>query len=253
MALSREHGAAVERLRSVMSAPKAEAYVQTSPLGPTGGITSFVTIARQAWAGGHVLAERLAKRLTALGIGHTPWTVWDNELVEKVAADSQVAHEVIEQFENASPSYLQEFLSGMLVPAHDHVGQFTLYRRLAITIRALAQAGQVIIVGRGGAFITRHMPGGIHLWVVADQQWRIRHASTILGIPHDEAAHKVHEVDRGRAGFYRRFWPNRPLSPELFHLTVNAELLPEERAVECAVPLVQALAQPTAALAGHHG
>jgi hypothetical protein len=96
------------------------------------------------------------------------------------------------------------------------------------------------------------MPGGVHLWLVADQPWRIRHAATALGVSHDDAAHRVQEVDRGRAGFYRRFWPNRPLSPELFHLTINAELLPEDRAVECAVPLVQAVAEP-AALAGHHG
>ena len=253
MALSREHGAAIERLRTVMSAPKAEAYVETSPLGAGGGVTPFVTLARQAWAGGHVLAERLARRLTALGVGHSPWTVWDNELVEKVAAESQIAREVIEQFENATPSYLQEFLSGMLVPTHEHVGQFTVYRRLAITIRALAQAGQVIIVGRGGVFITRRMPGGVHLWLVADHEWRVRHAAAALGLSHDQAAHRVHEVDRGRAGFYRRFWPNRPLSPELFHLTVNVELLPEERAVDCAVPLVQAVAEHTAAFAGHHG
>ena len=201
----------------------------------------MVTIARQAFAGGHALAERLAERLTSLGVGRSPWTVWDNELVEKVAAESSIAKDIIEAFENGPQSGLNQFLSGMLVPANDRVDQFTLYRRLSITVRALAQAGQVIIVGRGGAFITRRLPHGVHLWLVADRDWRIRQAAHTLNTTDADAAHRVHEIDRGRAAFYRRFWPHLPLSPELFHLTINTELLPEDRAVDAALPVIRAV------------
>ena len=41
-------------------------------------------------------------------------------------------------------------------------------------VRALAEVGRVIIVGRGGVFITRDLPGGIHVRLVAPREWRVR-------------------------------------------------------------------------------
>jgi hypothetical protein len=43
----------------------------------------FVTISRQAGAGGRSFARGLAARLNELDPGGLPWTVWDNELVER--------------------------------------------------------------------------------------------------------------------------------------------------------------------------
>jgi hypothetical protein len=50
----------------------------------------FVTISRQAGAGGRTLAKALAERLTEIDPSDRPWAAWDGELVEKVAAEQRI-------------------------------------------------------------------------------------------------------------------------------------------------------------------
>src|SRR3954447_11629111 len=55
----------------------------------------FVTISRQAGAGGRTLAKRLSERLNALGIGvgddrDRAWSAWDHELVDKVSKEHEL-------------------------------------------------------------------------------------------------------------------------------------------------------------------
>lgn len=214
--------------------------VQSHEIRPATAVLPFITISRQAGAGGHTLAKLLAQRLDAnLGEQDRRWQCFDRELVEKVVADHKIAEELIHSLEDSSHTWLEELVQGFSLRSHATPSETAIFQRVAATVRALAQAGRVILVGCAAGFITTHMPGGIHLRLVARFAHRVATMSRQWDISLDEAAARVSEIDRNRLAFYKRFFPNRPLTAEEFTLTLNSSALREEEMVKCILPLIK--------------
>jgi hypothetical protein len=214
-----------------------------SPLGDQSGSSAkcfppvrYVTISRQAGAGGKSLGDQLAKAINRLKLEADLWCVWDNELVDKVAGEHHIGRKFIEALEDADHRWINEFFAS-LSPADDP-SEIKVFRRVAMTIRALASAGHAMIVGRGGVFITEGLPGGIHVRLVAPIDFRVRRMAERLQESPEEAAVKVREVDRNRSAFYHRYWPSKNVTPETFTLTFNTAELTEPQMVACLIPLV---------------
>src|SRR5687768_14561006 len=68
----------------------------------------FVTVSRQAGAGGRTFAARLVDRLNEGCPGSRPWAAWDRELVEKVAAENHIPASVVEQLDRRPRSPLED-------------------------------------------------------------------------------------------------------------------------------------------------
>lgn len=200
----------------------------------------FVTISRQPGAAGRSFASRLVERLRntdSLG----EWSCWDQELVEKVSAEHDIEKTIVEMLEDRRHTWLTELLGNLpSSDARQHPDEFKVYRRVATTIQALANAGSAAIVGRGGVFLTAGMPGGIHLRLVAPLPRRFTHTAERDGISHKQAEAQVAEIERNRDAFYRRHWPGKSLGPETFTLTLNSAELTYDELVECVVPLIVA-------------
>jgi hypothetical protein len=211
-----------------------------------GAPAPFVTISRQAGAGGRSLATGLAARLNARDPGDVPWTVWDNELVERVAAEYHLPASKVAALENTRPSWLEEALGSLAIssPPSD---EMTVFHRVATTIRALAQIGRVIIVGRGAAFVTAGMPGGVHVRLVAPVDRRIAWTARSMAISPAVAADWVKEKDAARAAFYRRHFPSRPLIPESFTATFNTAAASPDQLEASVMALVPVAASGRAA------
>lgn len=226
---------------SVLAAIRAAAYQYTKQSEPAAPVARppFVTISRQPGAGGRSLARQLAARLNVDG-GPT-WTVWDDELVERVATEHGLPIGWVECLEDAPPTWLEECLAGLAVNERDdRPDEFKVYHRVAATIRALAEAGHVIIVGRGAVHVTRDLAGGVHLRLVAPFEERVDATAAAMAIPREAAAVIVRDKDHQRAAFHRRHWPSRPLVPENFTATFNTAAAPGERLVESIVALLPA-------------
>ena len=206
----------------------------------------FVTISRQSGAGGASLGEALVQRLNDrdrrdIAAGGRPWTLWDHELVGKVAADHNLPTSVVESLEETRPTWLGQFLASL--PSTGSGGgmstdEFTVYRRVAITVRALAEAGRAIIVGRGGAFITRLLPMGVRLRLIAPLRERVNATAAEMGLPQDAAAKALREKDARREAFLRRHWPGLVLDPEVFTATINTAAVSPEALIDCVTAMV---------------
>jgi cytidylate kinase len=201
----------------------------------------FVTISRQAGAGGRTLAKALAERLTETDPADRPWAAWDGELVDKVAAEQRIPSSLIDSLDREGPrrTMFQEFLESLLTykPQAD-LDEFQVYRIVARTVRALARAGRSVIVGRGGVYATADLRGGVHLRLVSPLQDRVRHMAELLKVAERQAAKEVERIDRHREEFHRRYWKDKALLPEIFTLTLNTAAMSERQMVECVLPLV---------------
>jgi cytidylate kinase len=211
----------------------------------------FVTISREVGAGARTLAQRLCEIFNQGEPGETteqqPWTSWDRELVEKVAADFHLRTRLIESLEQEKHSWIEDLLGSLSFDSSNET-EMAVFTKVATTIRALAQSGRVIIVGLGGVFLTRKMPGGVHVQLVAPLEARIQHMMKQLNLPHDQAARRVHELSKLRTAFHKRFWPGEALDPELFDVTLNTAVVSQETCAQIIARLVKdVIRQPVGA------
>ena len=234
------HPNAGKHFQSVLAALRAATVMNAEPReGPAPAAVPFITISREAGAGGKPLASHLADALNRLDPDAEPWHAWDKDLITKVSAEHDIPEDVVAALEDTSRPWFQQFLEGLsMTGANQQVEELAVYRRVAAAVRALAGAGRAIIVGRGGVFITQGMPGGVHLRLVAPLKHRVKNMARRFDLTAHEAARRVTQLDQSRQAFYRRFWPRKKLSPEMFTLTINTADLTDQQMVECVLPAV---------------
>lgn len=182
----------------------------------------FFTVSCEVGISAEDAGHRFIEEVNAEHPDQRPWTYWDRELVEKVAADHHLSQLLVDALDNSGHSWLEELVTGLHFsddPAH--ADETKVYRRVVQTIQALATAGRVVIVGRGGVFVTRKLPGGIHLRLTAPLPSRVETVAREHHLSSTDAAAWVKEHAKYRQAFYRRHWPTASLEPETFSATVN--------------------------------
>jgi len=164
----------------------------------------FVTISRQTGAGGHTLAhvlfQEMKKEDDPLFQG---WQVFDRELCEKLLEDPQLHISMQSLLTEEYRSEIEDAICSLLggeTPRH------VVVKKVFETIRTLATFGRVIIVGRAGMCVTKGMPDGLHLRLVASEATRIKRMMSWLQVDEAQARQTVYKQDLRGA---RRGWSPR--------------------------------------------
>jgi hypothetical protein len=218
-------------LRTAEETPSGVLTRESLPVLP------FVTISRQAGSGGIKFGCTLVERLNRLRPSpQPPWHCLDRELVQRIAADHHLSTDLIDSLEKSSHTWIEEFIGGFAHSDHSP-SDLAVFRRVMQTMRALARAGHVILVGLEGEQMTRGMPGGLHVRIIAPFEWRVKSLARNDGLSEDDARRRVQLLDKDRTAFAAKFWPHEDRT-EAFHVTLNANLLSEEQMVDCVMPLI---------------
>jgi cytidylate kinase len=88
-------------------------------------------------------------------------------------------------------------------------------------VRNLAQAGHVVIIGRGANVILGDDPGVLHVGILAPLQKRV---VTIMDREHlgaDEAKTYLEELEEARVRFFQKFFNVSPHDPTLYHIMLD--------------------------------
>jgi cytidylate kinase len=110
-------------------------------------------------------------------------------------------------------------------------------------ITELAESGNVVIIGRGSNIILEKWPGALHVGLNASLEFRINLVMRRQNIGRAEAEKNIHDSDRGREAYFRRFFHRRPHDPLAYHLMFNTDWLTFERASEIVVDAARRLDQ----------
>lgn len=108
-------------------------------------------------------------------------------------------------------------------------------------IEALAEGGNVVLLGRGSPVILRDRPDCLHVLTTAPFDLRVQRVALREEIPVEEATRRVHESDRGRAGFHRKFFKVDADDPSLFDLVIHTRRLPYEAGADLVVMAARSL------------
>lgn len=163
-----------------------------------GGAHPFVTISRQAGAGGYRLADELlvvfAQQEDQEVFGG--WQIFDQKLCEIVAGDPGFSKSLdslmSEEYRRPAADMVHSVLRSSL--DQDYV-----MGRVFRVVRALASIGKSIIVGRGGAQVTADMSPGVRMRLVADYDTRIEGVMEHYGLERRQARAHAKKLDASRA------------------------------------------------------
>lgn len=202
-----------------------------------GAVRGAVTISRSYGAGGLRVAEALGRDLG--------WRTVDREVVEEAARKLGVDPEVAEALDEKVPALIEE--AGLaLAPVElpmgvpsSHLEDRALAGAVRTVIESLAQAGNYVILGRGGQAILRDRSDVVHLQLVGALEDRIRRVAEWQGVSEDQASQLCRRVDESRAAYVRRFYDADINDPQLYDAVLNTSRLGIDGAARAALEVVR--------------
>jgi len=193
-----------------------------------GKLWRAVTISRQTGSGAYLVAEKLAACLQT----HTPkdarpWTVFDRNLVEKVLEDHHLPQRLARFMPEDKVSEIADTMDELFGL---HPPSWTLVRQTADTILRLVELGNVIVIGRGATVLTGKLDHVFHVRLVGSLEKRVAHIQEHLRLSKEGALELIRREDRGRQRYLKEHFKADIEDPLLYHLVVNTDRVPYERA-----------------------
>ncbi len=208
---------------------------------------AVVTISRRYGSGGDEIARRVCELLG--------YRYFDKELMAEVAADmglaeheiwdlSEDTHEVrgfldrllgtprkitqIETIPEDRPGSVVEIVANLL----DEAQNIALIQK---TIQTAYQAGNVVIVGRGGQAILKDQPEALHVRIEAPLEARVQRLCERANYNLVGASEAALKRDRTSADYLKRFYQVDWADPLLYDLVINTGRLGLEAAAQLIV------------------
>jgi len=137
--------------------------------------TLMLTISHQYGSGGSLIARDLGGRLR--------WSVWDKEIVHKIATEHQLAETDVEAKDERVVSFIERlvellgmggFATAYTVLPPRGLDDAQLLRITRTIVEDIAQEGRAIIVGRGGNHILAKRPRTLHVFIFAPPEARVQ-------------------------------------------------------------------------------
>jgi len=205
----------------------------------------FVTISRQAGAGGHllsyvILTEFLKLRENPLFEG---WHVFDRELCELVARDPLLQKDMEILMADKYRSQFNDFVESLYTGQSE---QQSLCKTTFKVVRMLALIGKVIIVGRGGSLITADLPQGVNIRLVAPECHRVIWMMKRFKLSKEDAREALFNQDKDRKKLIKLFFQRDIEDPLLYDMVWNTGSVDLGVITRATIDLIQKRTEPKA-------
>ena len=177
----------------------------------------FITISREAGAGGHAVGSRTVELLNRHS-RDAPWTLFDRDLVGVVIERHGLPETVAKYMEERKHGAFEELVADLLGA---RPGADVLVRKTNATLVALAQMGNCILVGRGAHLATRKLASGFHVRLVASRSVRLERLRELEKLEGRSAAELLKEMDAGRTNYIRNAFDSDVSDPLAYDCLFN--------------------------------
>lgn len=178
----------------------------------------FITLSREYGVGAYELAEKIVQLINEKYTTTPEWAAYDRALLDRIIDDLGLSQSLAQTLTDNARNNLTDFLQTSF---SNFPPQVAVFRKLVETIRTLAIAGNVVIVGRAGNIITRDMIKGFHVRIVSPLNIRAERISKLQNVSNKEAERLIAEKDSKRDGFIKEFVKFNNADPLNYHLSVN--------------------------------
>jgi cytidylate kinase len=181
----------------------------------------FVTISREAGAGGGEIGRCVGERLG--------WEVFDKNLLDRVADRFHLSRMMLDLVDETHTSWVYDVLGTWmdrkLVPHEKYVACLTR------VVLAAAHRGSAVFVGRGAQFFLPRQEL-LAVRVVASPKYRIQQIMEKRGLSMGDARHYMAEIDNGRRELVQQFFHHDITDPLQYDLVINVDRLGKAGAVK---------------------
>ena len=209
-----------------------------------------ITIGRQFGAGGTTVGEKLARALHS--------DLLESRIIDEVAHRLELPKEEVEAEDEQPGSLLARMLmalgsasSEQLIPPETAAwnppnADPTFDTRKAVlqitqqVIKEAAKGGNVVIVGRGGAYILRDFPGALHVYLRAAEAVRVRTIMQRFSIAtEDEARRRLKQSDENWSAYIRQVYGHDRNLASHYDLVIDTGRLGYDAAVDVILTAVK--------------
>ncbi len=192
-----------------------------------------ITISRETGAGAITIGQMVTDSFQSLDNGRPhSWALFDQNIV-KAVLENQGLPKRLEEFikEDGKPALEDAFeeLLGL------HPSTPALVQSVTRTILKLANAGGVVLIGRGAHIICAKLPHAFHVRLVASLESRVQHIADYFKLSEKDAAQYVAKADRARKQYVRRYFGADVADSHHYHLVVNSGKLEYQEAAKIIV------------------
>lgn len=209
-----------------------------------------ITIGRQFGAGGTTVGEMLARRLKI--------DLLESRIIDEVAHRLQLPKEEVEAEDEQPGSLLGRLLVALgsastepllppeataWTPPNQDPTFDTRKAVLQITqhvIEEAAKTGNVVIVGRGGAYILRDFPGALHVFLGASLTSRVKTVMARYKITsEDEAKKRIKQTDENWTSYIKQVYGHDRNLPGHYDMVLDTGTLGYEATVDVIVAALE--------------
>ena len=209
-----------------------------------------ITIGRQFGAGGKTVGEMLARELKV--------DLLESRIIDEVAHRLQLPKAEVEAEDEQPGSLLHRLLMALGSASGEPMLQpeatvwnppnvdpvFDMRRAvLEITqqvIREAARAGNVVIVGRGGAYILRDFENALHVFLRAAEAVRVKAVMARMSLSEDEARRKLKLADENWTAYIKQVYGHDRNHPSHYDLVLDTGRLGYEATLEAILAALRA-------------
>lgn len=184
-------------------------------------VRPFITITREAGAGGGEIGAKLAEKLGFQILGR--------EMLDYLAETYQMPRDMLDFVDEKTAHWIHDafgfWLDKYTISQEEYVVHLGRMAFLA------AQHKECVFIGRGVQFVLPREKG-LAVRIVAPEKYRVARTELMRRVSTDEAKQYIAETDRGRKEFVRRYFHQDVENPLLYDLVVNVDRLGVDGAVE---------------------
>ena len=180
----------------------------------------IITISRECGSGGRRIGKLLAEKLG--------YTYYDKELIDRVAKESGLAKEFVEeQGEHITGSLLFNIASNMTYAGMVFGGnmlplQDQLFVVQSDIIKDIANKENCVIVGRCADFILKDYPDSLHVFIHADMAQKAERAVAEYGFAKEDVEKTLRKRDKARANHYKYYTDYEWGRAQNYDMTLNS-------------------------------
>lgn len=184
----------------------------------------IITISRNYGAGAGEIGRQLA---ADLGI-----PFYDKEIIHLASKSSGIDPSILEKNdERPGGKMLYRIIKTLKPPANDtesddpFIRDEKTFRYESEIIRQLAEQESCIIVGRCADYLLKDHPDAAHVFIHANEEFRLRRMSRMLQLPDSEVLKILRKTDRVRQAYYNYFTGNEWHNALNYDLTLDTGVL----------------------------
>ena len=168
---------------------------------------AIITISRQLGSLGREVAQLLADELH--------YKFLDEETLETTIGQQELYEINMKRYDEKKPALWDVFSSDKSKYLHF----------IKSTVYEFAQNGNCIILGRGGQWLLKDLPGVLHVRFIASPEVRIERIKQKFNYDEYHAKQIMQHSEYDRAGFHKFFFHIDWESPHLYDLVINTSFL----------------------------